>query len=84
MGRANREGRGEGEKGLFSLSGLDIGDQMTIKGLAFDGHIDLIERILHHVIGVQLVHATEDDVDVRLMRLREQEELGPGQGLETL
>ncbi|MCJ1240400.1 hypothetical protein MMC14_008402 [Varicellaria rhodocarpa] len=56
---------------------------MPIEALAPDRHLDLIEGVLHHVIGVQLVDPPHDDLDVRLLRLGEQEELGPRERLEA-
>lgn len=57
---------------------------MSVKGFTFDRHIDLIERVLHHIIRVELVHPSNDDIDVRLMRLREEQEFGARHRLEAL
>lgn len=57
---------------------------MAIKSFALHRHVYLIKRILHHIIGVQLVHLADNHIHVRLMRLREQEEFGTGQSLEAL
>ena len=56
---------------------------MPIEALAPDGHLGLIEGVLHHVIGVQLVDPPHDDLDVGLLGLGEEEELGPRECLET-
>ena len=66
------------------LPRLNISSEMSIKSLALDRHVDLVKGILHDVVGVELVHPTDDDVDVGLVRLGEEQELGAGQRLETL
>lgn len=56
---------------------------MPIPRLTPDRHLHLIKRVLHDKVGIQLVHLPHNDIDVGLMRLREEEELGPRQGLEA-
>jgi hypothetical protein len=45
---------------------------MTIECLALDGHVDLIEGILHNVIGEELIDLSNNDIHIRLMRLGEE------------
>lgn len=61
-----------------------IAQQPPIKALTPDGHLRLIERILHHIIRIQLVNLPNDTVYVGLQWLREQEELGPRERGEAL
>ena len=56
---------------------------MPLKCLTPYRHLRLIKRILHHVIGIQLVDAPHNDLDVRLLRLRKQEEFRAREGLEA-
>lgn len=56
---------------------------MPLKGLTPDGHLGLIEGILHDVIGVELVDAAHDDLDVGLLGLGKEQELGAREGLEA-
>lgn len=66
------------------LSRLNVSAQMAIKGLTLDRHIDLIKGILHDIVGVQLIHPSDHDIDIRLQGFGEEEELGPRQGLKAL
>lgn len=66
-----------------SLLRPDIAHQMPIKRLAPDGHLQLVKRVLHHIIGVELVNLPHDQIHVRLMRFREEQELGAAEGLEA-
>lgn len=56
---------------------------MPIEGFTSHRHFQLIEGIFHHVVGVELVHFAHDDVNVGHQRIREQEKLGAGEGLEA-
>ena len=56
---------------------------MPIKRLAPHRHLQLIERVLHHIVRVQLINAPHDDLHVRLLRLREEQELGARHRLEA-
>ncbi len=57
---------------------------MTIKRFTLDRHINLIERIFHDIVGVELIDTPHDDVDVGLIGFGEEQEFGPRQGLEAL
>jgi hypothetical protein len=48
-----------------------------------DRHLGLVERVLHDVVGVPLVDALDDGIDIRHERVGDQEELGAGVSLET-
>ena len=63
---------------------LDISPQMAIECFALDGHVNLVEGILHDVVGEELIDLSNHDVDVWLMRLSEEQELGTRQCLEAL
>jgi hypothetical protein len=56
---------------------------MSIKRLTPDRHLQLIKRILHHIVRIYLVDLLHDRINIRHERIREQEELGPRQRLET-
>lgn len=56
---------------------------MTIERLTPHRHLQLVERVLHDVVRVQLVYLAHDDVDVGHQRVREQQELGPRHRLEA-
>ena len=56
---------------------------MPIEALAPNGHLGLVEGVLHDIIRVELVVAAHDVLEVRLLGLREQEELGPREGLKA-
>lgn len=56
---------------------------MAIERLTPDRHLQTIKRILHHIIRVELVHLAHDNVDIRLLRLREEQKLGPRHRLEA-
>lgn len=57
---------------------------MPVKCLASDGHLNLVKRVLHDIVRIELVNPAEDDIDIGLLRLRKEEELGASQGLEAL
>ena len=56
---------------------------MPIKCLASHWHFNLIERILHHIVGIELIDPLNDCVHAARQRIREQQELCTRQGLET-
>lgn len=56
---------------------------MSIKRFTPDRHFQLIERILHDIVRIQLVDLVHDRVDIAAHRVGEEQELGPGQRLET-
>ena len=56
---------------------------MAIKGFTSDGHLQLIERVLGHIVGVKLVNLPYNTVHIWLMLFREQQELCPCEGLKT-
>lgn len=61
-----------------------IPQQLPLPRLTPNRIINGIERILHHIIGIQLVDIPNDTVDIRLQRLREEQELGARERLEAL
>jgi hypothetical protein len=62
----------------------DVRRQLPIEYLAADGHLQLIKRVLHDIVAVQLVNAPEGDVHVDLCGVCEDEELCAGEGVEAL
>lgn len=62
----------------------DIRVQFPIKHLTPDGHLQLVERVLHNIVRVQLVDPPRGDIHVRLRRISENEELGTRHGVEAL
>lgn len=58
--------------------------QLPIKGLAANGHLELIEGVLHDVVRVQVVDPTHGNIHVGLHRVGEEQEFGAGQGVEAL
>ena len=56
---------------------------MPLKRLAPHRHFHLIEGVFCHVISVQLVNLSHDQIYVRLVGLSEEQELGPGESLEA-
>lgn len=56
---------------------------MSVKRLTPNRHLHLIEWVLGYIIRVQLVHLPDDQIYVRLLRFREQQEFGAANGLET-
>ena len=56
---------------------------MSIKSLAPYGHFQLIKWIFGYVIGIELVDFPYGNIDVRLMRFAEKQELCASEGLET-
>ena len=56
---------------------------MPVESLAPNGHLQLVKRILGHVIRIELVNLPHGGVDVRLVRFAEEEEFDAGEGLEA-
>ena len=56
---------------------------MPLKCLTPYRHLQLIKRILHHIIAVQFIDSLHDNIHIRLLRLREQQELHPRKSLEA-
>ena len=56
---------------------------MSVKSFTPNWHLQLIERILGHIIRIQFVHLPHDNIDIRLMWFREQEKLGARKCLEA-
>ena len=50
---------------------------MPIKRLTPNRHFHLIERILHHIVRIQLIYPPQYPIDIRLLRFREDQELRP-------
>ncbi len=61
-----------------------IPHQLAIKHLTPDRVIDLVKRVLHHVVRVQLIDLLQDRIHILLRRLREYQKLGPRQRLKAL
>lgn len=62
----------------------DVGVQFPVKHLTADGHLQLVERVLHDVVRVQLVDPPRGHIHVRLGVVGVQEELGARHGVEAL
>lgn len=56
---------------------------MPIKRLTPNRHLQLIERILHHKIRIQLINLLHNHIYIHHERIRKQQELGPRLRLET-
>lgn len=56
---------------------------MPIESLTSHRHLKLIERILHNIIRIQLINLIHNRFHTPRNRIREKQELGPRQGLET-
>ena len=65
------------------LSRSHVCSQMSIECLTSNRHFQLIERVLCHIVRVQFVHLPRDDINIRLMWLREQEKLRARKCLEA-
>lgn len=62
----------------------DVGVQFPVKHLTPNGHLQLVEGILHDVVRVQLVDPPRGHIHVRLGVVSVQEELGARHGVEAL
>lgn len=47
---------------------------MSIESFAADRHLNLVERILHDIVGIKLVHTATYNIDIWLMWFRKHEE----------
>ncbi len=56
---------------------------MPLKSLTSDRHLQLIERILHDIITVQFINSLHNNINIRLLRLREQQKLRPRKRLKA-
>jgi len=56
---------------------------VPVKCLTPYRHLQLIKRILHHIVRVQFVDLPYNHIHIRLLRLREQQELRPRHRLEA-
>ena len=56
---------------------------MPIKCLTPHRHLELIERILHHVVRIELIDLLHDCLHIASHRIRKQQEFRPRQSLET-
>lgn len=56
---------------------------MPIKSLTPHRHLQLIKRILHHIIRIQLVDPIHDSLHITGHGIRKEQELRPRQRLET-
>ena len=61
-----------------------ITHQPPLKLLTPYRHLQLIKRVLHHIIRVQLIHLPHDGIHIRLARFREQQEFRACEGLKTI
>jgi len=58
--------------------------QSTVEFLAPYWHLHSIERVLHDIVGVQLIDPPHHRVDIWLVGLRKEQELDTGLRLEAL
>lgn len=65
------------------LSRPHIPHQMPIKSLTPHRHLQLIERILHYIVRIHFINPAHYHIHIRLLRLREQQELRAGRRLEA-
>lgn len=56
---------------------------MPIKDLGANRHFQLIKRVLHHIVRVQLVDPLDNRLHIRLRRLREEQEFHATDRLKT-
>lgn len=70
----------------WSISTPDLHEaiQAAVKLFAAYRHFHCIKGVFHDIIGIELVDAMDHAVHVWLLRLCEQKELDPSQGLEAL
>jgi hypothetical protein len=72
---------------MYAINGLllwlHVCHQMPIECLAPNGHLNLVKGILHDIVGIQLIHTPDDNVDIWLVRLRKDEEFGPYTGISS-
>lgn len=69
---------------LLMIQRPHITHQPPIERLASHRIINLIKRILHHIVGIQLVDLPNYGIDIRLRGLSEQQELCARERLEAL
>ena len=62
----------------------DIAPEPALKEVAPDGHLELVERILHDKIAVKIVYPAHGQVDIGLRGVGKKQELCAGQGGEAL
>lgn len=66
---------------------LHLGEQLLeliVEQLAPDGHLQRVEGVLEDIIGVQLVHLAQQNVDTIQARLRDHNELDAGERLKAV
>ena len=56
---------------------------MPIEGFASHRHFNLVERILHHKVRIELIDLLHDCVHVSSQGIRKQQEFRPRQSLEA-
>lgn len=56
---------------------------MSVESFTSHRHLELVERVLHHVVGIQLIDLVHDDVHATRRRIREEEKFSPRQRLEA-
>lgn len=56
---------------------------MAVECFTSHRHLELVKRVLHHEIGVQLVDLVHDRVHATRRRIREKQEFSPRQRLEA-
>ena len=68
---------------LFPLFRSYVAHQMPIKSFTPDWHLKLMEGVFGHVIRIEFVHPSNDDIDIRLVRFGKQQELHARKSLEA-
>lgn len=58
--------------------------EFPIKHFASDGHLQLVKRILHDIIGVQIIDPSRGYIHVCLCSVGEDQELGARHGVKAL
>ena len=56
---------------------------MPIERLTSNRHLQLVKRVLHHIIRIQLVNLIHDHIDIPRERIGKQQEFRPRQRLEA-
>lgn len=58
--------------------------QCSFKFLAPDGHLGCVKRVLHDIVAINLVYPFQHRLCIRLLRLRDEQELGASRRLKAL
>lgn len=62
----------------------NVRQQLPVKHVGPDRHLELIERVLHDIVRVEIIHLANRDVHICLRRVREQQKLDARHGREAL